>query len=120
MDNFVSMNYSYHSVRRNTSEKVMYVFERLMEIVDESRGIEVDNLYHSPDFTRALGFNIPAPTLTALVNRGMLYCDGKVNGRNAYAITEEIYDYYKNTYKPGLNKYEKHMNKYLAVSVEGN
>ena len=124
MDNYVEMNYSYNSVKAGTSEKVMFVFERLMEVVKVPHGIEVDNLYYSTNFAEMLGGTIPAPTLTALVNRGLLYCDGKMGGKNVYAITEEIYDYYKNTYKPGLDKYEERMNrmanKFLAMSVEGN
>jgi len=110
MTNFVEMNYSYSLVKEGTSEKVMFVFERLMEVVEVPHGIEVDNLYYSTNFTEMLGGTIPAPILTALVNRGMLHCDGKVNGKNTYMITKEIYDYYKNTYKPGLDKHEERMN----------
>ena len=124
MNNFVEMNYSYNSVKADTSEKAMFAFERLMEAVEMPHGIEIDNLYCSTHFTEIFGSTIPAPILTALVNRGMLHCDGKVNGKNAYAITEEIYDYYKNTYKPGLDKHEERMNrmanKFLAMSVEEN
>ena len=124
MTNFVEMNCSYSSVKASTSEKVMFVFERLMEVVEVPHGIEVNNLYYSSNFAEMLGGTIPAPTLTALVNRGLLYCDGKVDGKNVYAITDEIYDYYKNTYKPGLDKHEERMNhmtnKFLALGVEGN
>jgi hypothetical protein len=124
MDNFVEMNYSYGVVKAETSEKALFVFERLMEVVEVPHGIEVDNLYYSTNFAEMLGGTVPAPILTALVNRGMLHCDGKVNGKNAYAITEEIYDYYKNTYKPGLDKHEERMNrmanKFLTLGVEGN
>ena len=124
MVNIVKNNYSYSSVKAGTSEKVMFVFERLMEAVEESHGIEVNSLYYSNNFSEILGNNISAPTLTALVNRGMLYCDGKVNGKNSYAITEEIYNYYKNTYKPGLDKHEERMNsmanKFLALSAKEN
>ena len=124
MENIVKSNYSYSSVRAGTSEKVMSVFERLMEAVEEPHGIEVDNLYSSNNFSEILGSIIPAPTLTALVNRGMLHCDGKVNGKNSYAITEEIYNYYKNTYKPGWDKHEERMsalaNKLLTLSVKEN
>lgn len=124
MENIVEINGSYNYVKGITSEKVMFVFERLMEIVEVPHGIEVNNLYYSTNFAEMLGGTIPAPILTALVNRGMLHCDGKVNGKNAYAITEEIYDYYKNTYKPGLDKHEEHMNamanKFLVLGVEGN
>lgn len=122
MDNMVEMNYSYNSVKSSTSEKVMFVFERLMDAVEVPHGIEVDNLYYASNFAEMLGGNIPAPILTGLVNRGMLHCDGKVNGKNAYAITTEIYDYYKNTYKPGLDKHEERMNKmaekYLSIGKE--
>jgi len=124
MDNFVEMNYSYGVVKAETSEKALFVFERLMEVVEVPHGIKVDNLYYSTNFAEMLGGTVPAPILTALVNRGMLHCDGKVNGKNAYAITEEIYDYYKNTYKPGLDKHEERMNrmanKFLTLGVEGN
>lgn len=124
MTNFVEMNYSYSSVKASTSEKVMSVFERLMEAVEVPHGIEVNSLYYSTNFTEILGSTIPAPALTALVNRGMLHCDGKVNGKNVYAITDEIYNYYKNTYKPGLDKHEERMNhmanKFLALGVEEN
>lgn len=123
MENLVKNNYSYSSVKAGTSEKVMFVFERLMEGVEGSH-VEVNSLYSSYDFSEMLGGIIPAPTLTALVNRGMLHCDGKVNGKNSYAITEEIYDYYKNTYKPGLDKHEERMNsmtnRFLTLSVKEN
>lgn len=122
MNNFVEMNYSYNSVKADTSEKVMFAFERLMEAVEVPHGIKINSLYYSTNFTKILGGTIPAPTLTALVNRGMLHCDGKVDGKNVYAITEEIYDYYKNTYKPGLDKHEECMNsmanKILTMSLE--
>lgn len=124
MDNYVEMNYSYYIVKAETSENVLKVFERLMSAVSTPNGIEVDNIYYARDFAKMFEMNIPAPTLTALVNRGLLYCDGKMGGKNVYAITEEIYDYYKNTYKPGLDKAEERMNrlanKFLAMSVEGN
>lgn len=122
MDNMVEMNYSYNSVKSSTSEKAMFVFERLMDAVEVPHGIEVDNLYYASNFAEMLGGNIPAPILTGLANRGMLHCDGKVNGKNAYAITTEIYDYYKNTYKPGLDKHKERMNKmaerYLSINKE--
>ena len=124
MENIVEMNRSYRYVKGTASEKVLFVFERLMEAVEVPHGIEVDNLYYSSNFAEMLGGTISSPILTALVNRGMLHCDGKVNGKNAYAITEEIYNYYKNTYKPGLDEYEKRMDamatKFLSMSVEGN
>ena len=95
--------------------------KRLMSAVSTPNGIEVDNIYYARDFAQMFEMNIPAPTLTALVNRGLLYCDGKMGGKNVYAITEEIYDYYN---KPGLDKHEERMNrmanKFLAMSVEGN
>ena len=123
MENIVKNNYSYSSVKAGTSEKVMSVFERLMEAVEGSH-VEVNSLYSSINFSEILGSIIPAPTLTALVNRGMLHCDGKVNGKNSYAITEEIYNYYKNTYKPGLDKHEERMNsmtnRFLTLSVKEN
>ena len=124
MDNYVEMNYSYAIVKAETSANVLEVFERLMSAVSTPNGIEVNNIYYARDFAQMFEMNIPAPTLTALVNRGLLYCDGKMGGKNVYAITEEIYDYYKNTYKPGLDKHEERMNrmanKFLAMSVEGN
>jgi hypothetical protein len=124
MTNFVEMNYSYSSVKAGTSEKVMFVFEHLMEAVSIPNGIEIDNLYYARDFAQMFEMNISAPILTALVNRGLLYCDGKIGGKNVYAITEEIYNYYKNTYKPGLDKHEERMNhmanKFLAMNAEEN
>ena len=123
MDNYVEMNYSYADVKAETSANVLEVFERLMSAVSTPDGIEVDNIYYARDFAKMFEMNIPAPIWTALVNRGLLYCDGKMGGKNVYAITEEIYDYYKNTYKPGLDKNEERMNrmanKFLAMSVEG-
>ena len=110
-------------------KKITYVTGNWSKIMSakqilEPLGIEVDNIYYARDFARMFEMNIPAPTLTALVNRGLLYCDGKIGGKNAYAITEEIYDYYKNIYKPGLDKHEERMNrmanKFLALGVEGN
>lgn len=124
MTNFVEMNCSYGSVKAGTSENVMFVFEHLMEAVSIPNGIEIDNLYYARDFAQMFEMNISAPILTALVNRGLLYCDGKIGGKNVYAITEEIYDYYKNTYKPGLDKHEERMNrmanKFLAMNAEEN
>lgn len=122
MENIIEMNYSYGYVKGTTSEKIRSVFERLMESVSAPNGIEIDNLYYASNFADTIGEAIPSPILTGLVNRGMLYCDGKVNNKNVYAITTEIYNYYKNTYKPGFEKNEERLNKiadrFLAVRKE--
>ena len=52
------------------------------------------------------GGTFPSASLTALVKRGLLVCDGKCEGKNVYAITQEIYDYYKNVYMPTKEKYK--------------
>lgn len=123
MDNMVEKNFSYERVRANSSDQVLFVFERLMESIELSQGVKVDNVYYSYDFTPIIGDSIPAPVLVALVNRGMLACVGKINGKNAYAITNEIYNYYKNTYKPDLERYNERMNRafknYLAITCRG-
>lgn len=111
--NMVEMNYSYSSVKAGTSEKIMSVFEELM--LEANNRIKLDNLYTSKQLTDIIGSIIPAPTLTALVNRGMLHCDGKFNGKNVYAITAEIYNYYIGTYKLGKDKFEARLNKQVDI-----
>ena len=108
MANLVDGRYTYDETVGCITEKTRYVWEELMECVNtDTLGIELDNLYFAKNLGEMIGGTIPAAILTALVKRGMLHCDGKVEGRNAYAITAEIYDYYKNCYKPTKDAYKK-------------
>ena len=112
MENMVEKNYSYEEVRAQTSNLILDVFEKLMENVKLSDSdIKVDNLYIAQDFAAVIGRSIQSPTLQGLVNRGMLYCDGKLNGKNIYAITSDIYNYYQNIYKPGLEQHNNKLNR---------
>lgn len=111
MANLVAGRYTYDETVGCITEKARYVWEELMECVNtDTLGIELDNLYFAKNLGEMIGGTIPAAILTALVKRGMLHCDGKVEGRNAYAITTEIYDYYKNVYKPTKEAYEAEIN----------
>ena len=112
MENMIEKNYSYEKVRAQTSNLILDVFEKLMENVELSDGdVKVDNLYIAQDFVAVIGQSIQAPTLQGLVNRGMLCCEGKLNGKNIYAITSDIYNYYQNTYKPGMEQYKNKLNR---------
>ena len=108
MCNFVENKLCYISATNNTSNKAIFVFECLMEVIGPN-GIELDNVYYAKNLGEFIGGTIPPAILTALVNRGLLHCDGKCDGKNMYAITEEIYDYYNNIYMPSQKAYiEKH------------
>jgi hypothetical protein len=110
MVNLVEKKYPYEDAICNCPEKTLYVFECLMEVAGVENGLEIDNLYYSKNLAEAVGGTIPAATLTALVKRGMLHCDGKCEGLNVYAITQEIYDYYKGVYLPTKEAYKKALN----------
>lgn len=107
MANWIDDKWNYDDTVGKISDTARYVWEELMACVDTSLGIELDSLYYAKNFGEMIGGKIPSATLTALVNRGLLHCDGKVEGINAYAITTEIYDYYKNIYKPTKELIEK-------------
>jgi hypothetical protein len=109
MANWVDEMYVYEETTGKITVKARYVWEELMDCVNTSLGIELDSLYYSKNFTEMLGGTIPSSILTALVKRGLLHCDGKVDGLNAYSITTEIYDYYKNCYKPTKDAYKKRL-----------
>lgn len=102
--NFVENNYKYVSVINNTTDKAVFVFNCLMEIVNVKHGIEVNRPYYANTLGEMVGGTIPAPILTALVKRGLL-CSNKVGSKNAYTITTEIYEYYKNIYQPSEKAY---------------
>ena len=106
MANFVEEIYVYEDTCGKITDKARYAFECLMEMVNVPYGIEVDNLYYAKQFAEFCGGTFPPAILTALVKRGLLHCDGKCEGKNVYAITQEIYDYYKNTYMPTKERYE--------------
>ena len=107
MIDFVKDAYVYDDVLYNTEVKTLYCFESLMEVVNVPFGIEVGSPYFAKQFAEMCGGTFPPTSLTALVKRGMLQCDGKCEGKNVYVITQEIYDYYKNTYMPTKEHYKK-------------
>ena len=107
MIDFVKDAYVYDDVLYNTEAKTLYCFESLMEVVNTPFGIEVNTPYYAKQFAEMCGGTFPPASLTALVKRGLLHCDGKCEGKNVYAITQEIYDYYKNTYMPTKEHYKK-------------
>jgi hypothetical protein len=113
--NIVSGKYVYDDVICNTPEKTLYVFECLLDAVSPEgsrQEFEVNGLYYASQMGEFVGGKIPAATLTALVKRGMLNCNGKVEGKNVYTITEEIYDYYINCYKPTKEAYKREINEW--------
>lgn len=112
MTDFVENMYVYDDVIYNTEKKTLYCFERLMEVVNIPFGIEVDTLYYAKQFAEMCGGTFPPASLTALVKRGLLHCDGKCEGKNVYAITQEIYDYYKNVYMPTKERYKNELNNF--------
>lgn len=107
MANLVEKKYPYEDVICNCPEKTLYVFEWLMEVAGVEDGLEIDYPYYSKNLSEAIGGTIPSAILTALIKRGMLHCDGQCEGRNVYAITQEIYDYYKGVYLPTKEAYKK-------------
>ena len=112
MADFVENMYVYDEVIANTEKKTLYCFECLMEVVNTPFGIEVDMPYYAKQFAEMCGGTFPPASLTALVKRGLLHCDGKCEGKNVYAITQEIYDYYKNVYMPTKEKYKNELNNF--------
>lgn len=112
MIDFVEAKSKYMTVEHNTPEKAHFVFEALMEVIspeDSRKEFEVNGLYYAKQLGEFIGGTIPAACLTALVKRGLLHCDGKSEGKNYYAITNEIYDYYKSVYLPTKEEYMKKM-----------
>lgn len=110
MADFVAEKNEYKFVRCETPERTLYVFDCLLECIspeDTMKEFEVNGLYTAKKLGEFIGGSIPGATLTALVKRGLIHCDGKMNGLNYYAITDEIYDYYINTYSPGKKAYEQ-------------
>ena len=105
----VSGKYVYEDVTYNITPKTLYVFECLMEVVatkGSGNEFEVGSPYYASKLGEFVGGKIPAAILTALVKRGMLQCQGKVDGKNVYSITEEIYEYYINCYHPSKEAYK--------------
>lgn len=115
MPNFVEEVYVYEDTAGHLTDKTRYVWEQLMECVDTSvLGIQLDNLYYAKNLSEMIGETIPASVLTALIKRGLLHCDGKVDGLNAYSITTEIFAYYKNTYMPTKARYKTDLNGHFS------
>ena len=77
MANFVEDMYVYDDVICKTEKKTLYCFECLMEVVNTPFGIEVDRPYYAKQFAEMCGGTFPPASLTALVKRGLLHCDGK-------------------------------------------
>lgn len=100
MSNWVDEKWTYDDTTGKITNTARYVWEELMACVNTNLGIELDNLYYAKNFSEMIGGKIPGATLSALVKRGLIHCDGKCEGLNMYAITTEIYDYYNNIYKP--------------------
>ena len=113
MANFVEDMRTYDDVIINTSESVVKAFECVMEAV-ASNTLEQDELYTAAQMSNKASIALKSPVLTAMVARGLLHCDGKRNGKNVYAITEEIYDYYINCFKPSKEHYKNEMNAFWA------
>ena len=105
MADFVKNGYAYRDITYKTEKKTLYCFECLMEVVNVPFGIEVGSPYFAKNFAEMCGGTFPPASLTALVKRGLLECDSKCEGKNVYAITQEIYDYYKNVYVPTRESY---------------
>lgn len=104
------IKYLYSSLMMDLSEKSLYVFESLMEVVKpdgSGKEFEADNLYFAKQLGEFVGGTIHPSILKALVNRELLYCDGKVDGKNVYAIPSEVYEYYHNRYKPQKEEFER-------------
>lgn len=115
MANFVEDVYVYEDTTGKITDKARYVWEELMECVDTGvLGIQLDSPYYAKNFNEMIGETIPPAVLTALVKRGLLHCDGKVDKLNVYVITTEIYDYYKNTYMPTKARYKADLNGHFS------
>lgn len=109
----VSGKYVYEDVTYNIMPKTLYVFECLLDAVapnGSGKEFEVNSPYFAKQLSEFVGGKIPAAILTALVKRGMLQCQGKVDGKNVYSITEEIYEYYISCYRPTKEAYKAEIN----------
>lgn len=109
--NFVDSHYKYETVMGNTTDKMLTTFCNMMDMVEHNR-IEVNKEYSSKNLSDIMNSNVQSATLTGLVKRGLLYCDGKfitgsAKGRNCYMITDEIWDYYITIFKPSMDDYIK-------------
>lgn len=116
MHNLVELKYTYEEISYTITKNSVEAFELLLEHVkpeDSNNDFEVNNIYNYQQLTNFVGCNISPSVLMSLVRRGLLYCDGKMNKRNYYAITDEIYDYYNNIYKPTKEKYKREMEEFF-------
>ena len=109
--NFVDSHYKYGMVMSKTTDKMLTTFCNIMDMV-EHNCIEVNKQYSSKDLSDIMNSNVQSATLTGLVKRGLLYCDGKfingtAKGRNCYMITDEIWNYYITIFKPSMDDYNK-------------
>ena len=113
MFNMVANKSRYAQIITDTSDKAVYVFEALLEAVQPENTVAefvVEQDYYAKNLGEFIGGTIPAATLSALANRGLLYKDRELTTKKCvYAITAEIYEYYHNIYKPSR---EEFINKY--------
>ena len=115
MTNHVENKSRYAQVITDLSDKAVYVFNCLLEAVKPENTVAefvTEQQYYASKLGEYVGGTIPAATLTALANRGLLHKDREISTKKCvYAITNEIYDYYNNIYKPSetefINKYYK-------------
>lgn len=115
MANFVEEKYVYEDTTGNITDKARGIWEQLMRCMDKDIiGLKLDELYPAKTFSEIIEAPIPSATLTALVKRGLLHCDGKVNGLNVYAITSEILEYYRGVYVPTKERYKSDLNAYFS------
>ena len=97
MTNMVENNYKYAQVLLDTQPLTIYTFEKIAEMA------EIDKKYSGKELGELIGGSVSAAALKALVNRGMMLCE--VSGKNYYAITAEIHEYYNKIYLPSKEHY---------------
>lgn len=115
MANFVEEKYVYEEIAGNITDKARNVWEQLMKCIDEEIiGFKFDETYTAKTLSEIVGYTIPSSTLMALVKRGLLHCDGKVNGLNVYAITSEILEYYRGVYMPTKERYKTDLDAHFS------
>ena len=108
MSNYVSGKFTYEEVKCYSSEKTVEAFELIMEHIspkNSDSNFKVDYSYFACEIIDFVEKTIAPSVLSALVRRGLLIIDAKIDRKNYYAITQEIYDYYVNTYIPTKKAY---------------
>lgn len=101
MSNYVSGKFTYEEVKCCSSEKTVEAFELIMEHVspkNSDSNFKVDYAYFACEISEFIEKTIAPSVFSALVRRGLLIIDGKIDRKYYYVITQEIYDYYVNTY----------------------